>query len=32
VELVKTWTFVPGACEGMKQDFAIDAAVHFQGR
>jgi TonB family protein len=32
VELVKTWTYQPGACEGTKQDFAIDAAVHFQGR
>jgi TonB family protein len=32
VELVKTWTYQPGVCEGNKQDFAIDAAVHFQGR
>jgi TonB family protein len=32
VELVKTWTYQPGVCEGTKQDFAIDAAVHFQGR
>jgi TonB family protein len=32
VELVKTWTYQPGVCEGIKQDFAIDAAVHFQGR
>jgi TonB family protein len=32
VELVKTWTYQPGVCEGNKQDFAIDAAVNFQGR
>jgi TonB family protein len=32
VELVKTWTYQAGVCEGNKQDFAIDAAVHFQGR
>ncbi len=32
VELVKTWTYQPGVCEGNKQDFAIDAAVYFQGR
>jgi TonB family protein len=32
VELVKTWTYQPGVCEGTKQDFAVDAAVHFQGR
>lgn len=32
VELVKTWTYQPGVCNGNKQDFAIDAAVHFQGR
>jgi TonB family protein len=32
VELVKTWIYQPGACEGAKQDFAIDVAVHFQGR
>jgi TonB family protein len=32
VELVKTWTYQPGVCEGTKQDFAIDAAVYFQGR
>jgi TonB family protein len=32
VELVKTWTYEPGACEGTKQDFAIDVPVHFQGR
>jgi TonB family protein len=32
VELVKTWTYEPGACEGTKQNFAIDAEVHFQGR
>jgi len=32
VELVKTWTYQPGTCEGARQDFAIDAAVRFQGR
>ncbi|MGA2535544.1 MAG: TonB family protein [Terracidiphilus sp.] len=32
VQLVKTWTYQPGVCEGRQQDFAIDAAVHFQGR
>ncbi|MGD0627877.1 MAG: TonB family protein [Terracidiphilus sp.] len=32
LELVKTWTYQPGVCEGNKQDFAIDAAVYFQGR
>jgi TonB family protein len=32
VELVKTWTYQAGVCEGNKQEFAIDAAVHFQGR
>jgi TonB family protein len=32
LELVKTWTYQPGVCEGNKQDFAIDAEVHFQGR
>ena len=32
VELVKTWTYQPGVCEGTRQDFAIDASVHFQGR
>lgn len=32
VELVKTWTYEPGSCEGTKQEIAIDAAVRFQGR
>jgi len=32
LELVKTWTYQPGACEGTKQFFALDAEVRFQGR
>jgi TonB family protein len=32
VRLVKTWTYQPGACEGTRQEIAIDAEVHFQGR
>ena len=32
VQLVKTWTFQPGTCEGNKQEFSIDVPVHFQGR
>ena len=32
VELVRTWTYEPGSCEGIKHDFAIDAEVHYQGR
>jgi TonB family protein len=31
VELVKTWIYEPGSCDGTKQDIAIDAAVRFQG-
>jgi TonB family protein len=32
VELVKTWTYQPGSCEGTMKNFAIDTAVRFQGR
>jgi TonB family protein len=32
IKLVKTWIYQPGTCEGTKQEIAIDAAVHFQGR
>jgi TonB family protein len=32
MELVKTWTYLPGSCEGARQDFAVDAVVRFQGR
>ena len=32
VQLVSTWRYRPGSCEGRLQDFPIDVAVHFQGR
>ena len=32
VQLIKTWIFQPGTCEGNKQEISIDVPIHFQGR
>ena len=32
VQLVSTWRYSPGTCEGQVQDFPVNVMVHFQGR